>query len=73
MSRIFTAYVEFDPETDLYVAVVPGIPGAHTEGATLDELRENLREVLELCQEEGVLPDETPQFVGCNRSNLRGR
>jgi predicted RNase H-like HicB family nuclease len=57
MSRIFTAYVEFDPETDLYVAVVPGIPGAHTEGATLDELREDLKEVLELCQEEGVLPD----------------
>ena len=72
MSRVFTAYVEFDPETDLYVAVVPGIPGAHTEGATLDELRENLREVLELCQEEGVLPDETPQFVGLQQIELAG-
>ncbi|HVO68954.1 MAG TPA: type II toxin-antitoxin system HicB family antitoxin, partial [Aggregatilineaceae bacterium] len=70
MSRIFTAYVEFDPETDLYVAIVPGIPGAHTEGATLDELRANLREVLELCQEEGVLPDETPQFVGLQQIEL---
>jgi predicted RNase H-like HicB family nuclease len=73
MSRIFTAYVEFDPETDLYVAVVPGIPGAHTEGATLDELRENLKEVLELCQEEGVLPDETPQFVGFQQIELAGQ
>jgi predicted RNase H-like HicB family nuclease len=72
VSRIFTAYVEFDPETDLYVAVVPGIPGAHTEGATLDELRENLKEVLELCQEEGVLPDETPQFVGLQQIELAG-
>jgi predicted RNase H-like HicB family nuclease len=72
MSRIFTAYVEFDPETDLYVAVVPGIPGAHTEGATLDELRENLKEVLELCQEEGVLPDETPQSVGLQQIELAG-
>jgi predicted RNase H-like HicB family nuclease len=72
MSRIFTAYVEFDPETDLYVAVVPGIPGARTEGATLDELRENLREVLELCQEEGALPDETPQFVGLQQIELAG-
>jgi predicted RNase H-like HicB family nuclease len=55
MGRVFTAYVEYDPETKLYVAIVPGVPGAHTEGATLDELRENLKEVLDLC-EEGVLP-----------------
>jgi predicted RNase H-like HicB family nuclease len=50
--RTFTAYVEFDPETNLYVAVVPGIPGAHTQAPTLDELQVNLKEVLELCLEE---------------------
>lgn len=57
--RTFTAYVEFDPATRLYVGVIPGIPGAHTQGATLDELQENLREVLELCLEEyeGPLDD----------------
>lgn len=44
--------MEWDPETRLYVGSVPGIPGAHTQGATLDELRENLIEVLELCLEE---------------------
>ena len=48
----FTAYVEWEPETNLYVGIVPGIPGAHTQGATLDELRDNLKEVLELCLEE---------------------
>lgn len=48
---IFMAYVEWDPETKLYVGVVPGISGAHTQGATLDELRTNLQEVLELCEE----------------------
>ena len=31
----FTAYIEFDPETKLYVGIVPGIPGAHTQGETL--------------------------------------
>lgn len=72
MARIFTAYVEFDSETNLYVAVVPGVPGAHTEGETLDELRENLKEVLALCQEEGVLPDESPQFVGLQQIELAG-
>src|SRR5579875_1236410 len=50
--RTFTAYIEFDEETQLFVGVVPGITGAHTQGATLDELRGNLKEVLELCLEE---------------------
>jgi predicted RNase H-like HicB family nuclease len=50
--RTFTAYIEFDPETNLYVGTIPGIAGAHTQGVTLDELHENLKEVLELCLEE---------------------
>lgn len=36
MQRTFTAYVEFDPETKLYVGTVPGLLGAHSQGATLD-------------------------------------
>lgn len=63
--RTFTAYVEWDPETKLYVGVVPGLPGAHTQAATLDELRENLKEVIELCLEEWKGdPEELPRFVG---------
>ena len=49
---LFTAYVEWDAETKMYVGIVPGIPGAHTQGATLDELQVNLKEVLQLCLEE---------------------
>lgn len=52
MVKTFTAYLEFDPGTKQYVGVVPGITGAHSQGKTLDELRENLREVLGLCLEE---------------------
>ena len=63
--RVFTAYVEQDPETNHYVGIVPGIPGAHSQGATLDELHKNLREVLELCLEEYDGKDEDlPTFVG---------
>ena len=47
-----TGYIEKDPETGLYVASVPGIPGAHTQAETLDELKNNLKEVVELCLEE---------------------
>ena len=50
--KTFTAYVELDMETGLYVGIVPGVPGAHTQAATLDELHRNLKEVLELCLEE---------------------
>jgi len=62
--KTFTAYVEWDPEMKLFVGLIPGIPGAHTQAATLDELQ-NLKEVLELCLEEysGNLED-LPHFVG---------
>jgi predicted RNase H-like HicB family nuclease len=63
--KTFTAYVEQDPESGLYVGIVPGIPGAHTQGATLDELQKNLKEVLELSLEEYAGSSENlPKFVG---------
>jgi predicted RNase H-like HicB family nuclease len=49
--KTFTAYVEQDEETRLYIGIIPGIPGAHNQAATLDERRTNLKEVLELCLE----------------------
>ena len=61
-----TGYIERDFETGLYVAVVPGIHGAHTQAETLDELQKNLKEVVELCLEE-MTPEtkkEIPEFVG---------
>ena len=69
-----TGYIEKDPETGLYVAIVPGIPGAHTQAETLDELQTNLREVVELCLEE---MDEdarknVPQFVGIQQLEVAG-
>ncbi len=48
MHRV-TGYIEKDLETGFYVAVVPGIPGAHTQAENLDELYKNLEEVVELC------------------------
>ena len=69
--RIFTAYIEWDPETKLYIGIVPGIPGAHTEGATLDELHRNLEEVLALCLEENQEDiDVLPRFVGIQQIEI---
>jgi predicted RNase H-like HicB family nuclease len=45
----FTAVFRKVPEG--YVAFVEELPGANTQGATLDEARENLREAVELTLE----------------------
>lgn len=65
--QTFTAYIEWDKDTNLYVGTIPSVPGAHTQGSSLDELRDNLKEVLELCLEEmGELGEisDFPQFIG---------
>ncbi len=36
--RTFTAVVERCPDTRLYVGYVPGFPGAHSQGETLEEV-----------------------------------
>jgi predicted RNase H-like HicB family nuclease len=46
--RSLIVIVERCLETGLYVGYVPGIPGAHSQGQTLDELRNNLAEVIEM-------------------------
>ena len=51
--RNFTAVVEKDAETGVYVGYVPGWPGAHSQGATIDELRQNLEEVIAMLLEDG--------------------
>jgi predicted RNase H-like HicB family nuclease len=61
--RTYTAVVERDATTGVLVGYVPGWPGAHTQADTLDELRANLREVVELLLEDGE-PQLQTQFVG---------
>ena len=59
-----TAYIEYDSQTKLYVGVVPGLPGAHTQAAMLDELRQNLQEVIELVLEEDAsVRERVSRFV----------
>jgi len=59
----YTAVVERDCETGLYVGHVPGFPGAHSQGETLDELNGNLREVIVMLLEDGK-PELETEFFG---------
>lgn len=67
-----TSYIERDPESGMYVATVPSIPGAHTQAATLDELHTNLREVIELCLGEMDAEEKKliPEFVGLSQMEI---
>ena len=61
--RNFTAVLEKCPETGLYTGYVPGFPGAHSQGATIEELQQNLQEVISMLLEDGE-PKLDAEFVG---------
>ncbi len=44
---VLTAMVQPEPEAGGYSASIPALPGCHTQGETLDEVRANLREAAE--------------------------
>lgn len=60
--RTFHVVVERDPETQLFVGHVPGWPGAHSQGESLDELQRNLQEVVDMLLEDGE-PALESEFV----------
>ncbi len=59
----YTAVIERCPETRLYVGYVPGLPGAHSQGESLEELNANLREVIGMLLEDGD-PELNSVFIG---------
>lgn len=61
--RNFSAVIERDPQTGLFVGFVPGFTGAHSQGATLDELNANLTEVIAMLLEDGE-PELDSEFMG---------
>jgi predicted RNase H-like HicB family nuclease len=61
--RQYTAVIERDSDTGLYVGYVPGMPGAHSQAESLDELNANLREVVAMLLEDGDQVMEA-EFVG---------
>jgi predicted RNase H-like HicB family nuclease len=68
----FSAEIIWDKDVKLYIGIVPGLPGAHSQASTLDKLQQNLQEVVKLCLEE--LSDEEkenlPQFIGTHNISI---
>lgn len=67
--RVHNAVIERCPNTNLYVGYVPGFAGAHSQGATFDEVHANLREVIAMLLEDGE-PKLEAEFVGTQRTSV---
>jgi predicted RNase H-like HicB family nuclease len=65
----YTAVIDRCPKTNLFVGYIPGFPGAHSQGETLDELNRNLKEVVEMLLEDG---DRILCFLQHNSTGLTG-
>ena len=61
--RTYSAIIERCKETGLYVGYIPGFSGAHSQGTTIEELRQNLVEVIEMLLENGE-PELESEFIG---------
>ena len=67
--RQFDVVIERDAE-GYYIASVPQIPTCHTQGRSLDEVTERIREALELCLEVEGAPENDLEFVGIQRVTI---
>ena len=61
--KTYTAIIEKCVETGLYVGLVPELPGAHSQGETIEELRQNMEEVIRMILEDGE-PVLDAEFIG---------
>jgi predicted RNase H-like HicB family nuclease len=61
--KTYSAVIERCPQTGLFVGFVPGFPGAHSQGETLDEVNRNLHDVITMLLEDGE-PVLESEFVG---------
>ena len=66
MPRQFDVVIERDTE-GYYVASVPQIPACHTEGRSLDEVTDRIREAIAPCLEVDGVPEQELEFIGIQR------
>ncbi len=64
-NKEFLVVIERD-EDGMYIGEVPQLQACYSQGQTLDELIENIREVVELCLEEKQ-EESLSEFIGIQR------
>lgn len=66
MKREFYVVIERDEDG----FEVPGLRGCYSQGKTIDELLENIKEVILLCLGEEGKAKTLPEFVGVQKVSL---
>jgi predicted RNase H-like HicB family nuclease len=64
-NKEFYVVIERD-EDGVYVGEVPQLKACYSQGETVDELMENIREVITMCLEE-LEEDSITEFIGIQR------
>lgn len=62
MTMHLNAIIERDLATGIMVGSVPGFPGVHSQGETIQEVQANLTEVIEILLAENALERES-EFI----------
>ncbi len=57
-------------EEGYYVASVPALRGCHTQAKTLDTLMKRVREVIELCIEDGERVDDCFELISIQQISV---
>jgi predicted RNase H-like HicB family nuclease len=66
----FTILIEQD-EDGLYVASVPEIQGCHTQGKTIPEVLERIKEAIEVCLEADEGEIKPMRFIGIQKISVK--
>jgi predicted RNase H-like HicB family nuclease len=61
----FYVMIERD-EDGIYIGEVPQLKSCYSQGETIDELMQNMREVIEMCLEE-LEEEPTNEFIGVQK------
>jgi predicted RNase H-like HicB family nuclease len=67
----YTVLIEQD-EDGIYIAKVPDIPGCYTQGKTVEQAMERIREAIQVCLEAEELEDIMPlKFIGIQQVEVK--
>ncbi len=72
MERDFYVLIEKD-EDGFFVGEVPSLKACYSQGRTIDELLQNMREVIELCLEDQNESESTLEFVGVQKVSINDK
>jgi predicted RNase H-like HicB family nuclease len=64
-NKEFYVVIERD-EDGIYIGEVPQLKSCYSQGETVDELMQNIREVIAMCLEE-LEEESTTEFIGVQR------